>query len=765
MNHKEKKGMWISLSRVGTEENYWIISVITALIAATALLLAAAELTGLADIYTPWAMVAAAACVAVASGVMTKLNKEKLFYPVILAVMLLLVIFCGRMILNGGCIFWNQMGDAWTAGSGWVIPEVGQPAANAAVSLFMFSVFAGILTAAVCCGLTAIGGYVLAIAVPVLSFVAMIMFNEEGTFVQAVLCMAAGICLLAAGSRKDGSVKRAVISLASVAALSLILILVSGTAGMEQWTAEKADDFRDRLHTVRYETEYTTLPEGDFKKYKADGGQSQPALVVTMEQPEEMYLRGFTGADFSDDTWSALDTAVLAENEDLLYWMNQNGWNPQMQFSEAVLAADKSGKLEENAQKSVTVQNINACSEYLYVPCSLSSGDCLEEEFISPDGVPADGNRTYMFSVITKGTDKIAGTIKGLKNSKDTKIEDYRQAEGAYRAFVYSNYLSVPEEINEMMMPYWDKVHKLGGKNSNLSSAQAQSYARTFLEAAFPEKGEAPQITLPLEVAKGTSYQQATAAVMTLRHFGIPARYAEGYVITEEMAKEMKRNSSIEVDSSCAGAWAEVYHDGIGWIPVNLTPGIEDMNSGIDPDAEDGDIPQEIPPKGDLLQDESEDTIEEPEPKGGYVVSVKKMISFTFLLIAVLLILTIVVIVIRRRLLLKRRGERWNGDNVNDAVAGIFADTERLLRMLGFDRGKGSMRELLSPVRERLGEAFADSMAAMTAINDRAMFSSRQLDEEQREAVKVFYAETVQHLKAGAKWHRRMWMQWILCLY
>ena len=763
MNHKRKNGMWIGQQSDGTGAgNGWIISMITATLAAAVLLMITAKLTGFTEVYTPWVMLIAAMAVAGACGIMTKLNKQKFFYPAVLAVLLILVIFCGRMILNGGCVFWNQMGDTWTAGTGTVIPEV---EAAGTSGLLMFSVFLGIAAGLVCCVLAVLESYVLAIAVPVVIFAEMVLLGSDVVPVVIIPCLMAGICLLAAGGSKENALIGTVIRWIPVVVLGTVLILTAATADMENWAGETGDAVRDKLHTLRYETEYTTLPEGDFKEYKGDGGQSQPALVVTMEEPEEMYLRGFTGADFSDDTWSALDTAALAENEELLYWMNQNGWNPQMQFSEAALASDKSGKLKENGQKSVTVQNINACSEYLYVPYSLSSGDYLKEEIISPDGVKADGSRTYMYSVIAKGTDRIAGTIKGLKNSKEDKTEDYRQAESAYREFVYSNYLSVPEEINEMMVPYWDKVHKVNENSSEISSAQAQAYARAFLEAAFPEKGEAPQLILPLETAQGTSYQQATAAVMTLRHFGIPARYAEGYVITEDMAKEMKKNSSIEVDSSCAGAWAEVYHDGIGWIPVNLTPGIEDMNSGIDPDADDGDVPQEIPPKGDLLQDEHDDTVEEPEPDGGYVVSVKKVISLTFLLIAVLLILAIAVIVIRRRLLLKRREERWNGENINDAVAGIFADAERLLRMLGLDRGKGSMRDLLMPARESLGTGFADSLAAVTAINDCAMFSSRQLDEEQRATVKAFYAETVQHLKAGAKWHRRMWMQWILCLY
>lgn len=95
---------------------------------------------------------------------------------------------------------------------------------------------------------------------------------------------------------------------------------------------------------------------------------------------------------------------------------------------------------------------------------------------------------------------------------------------------------------------------------------------------------------LPLAAAKGTRFQYATVAVMTLRHFGIPARYAEGYVISEEMAAAAKANEPLTVDSSCARGWAEVYQDGVGWIPMELTPGLGEV-----PEQK----PEETPNEGD----------------------------------------------------------------------------------------------------------------------------------------------------------------------
>ena len=71
-----------------------------------------------------------------------------------------------------------------------------------------------------------------------------------------------------------------------------------------------------------------------------------------------------------------------------------------------------------------------------------------------------------------------------------------------------------------------------------MTFGQAQECVRTFLEKYFSEEGKGDVKILPLEAAAGTSYQYATTAVLILRYFGIPARYAEGYMITDEMIED-----------------------------------------------------------------------------------------------------------------------------------------------------------------------------------------------------------------------------------
>ena len=71
---------------------------------------------------------------------------------------------------------------------------------------------------------------------------------------------------------------------------------------------------------------------------------------------------------------------------------------------------------------------------------------------------------------------------------------------------------------------------------------------------------------------RGNSAYYTSASVLALRSFHIPARYAEGYLLTSRQA-ENSRGDWISLSSSSSHAWVEVYMDGMGWVPVDMTPG------------------------------------------------------------------------------------------------------------------------------------------------------------------------------------------------
>jgi len=82
----------------------------------------------------------------------------------------------------------------------------------------------------------------------------------------------------------------------------------------------------------------------------------------------------------------------------------------------------------------------------------------------------------------------------------------------------------------------------------------------------------------PIEYFLGTSKKGycthfASAAVMLLREMKVPARYASGYMIERKDFIRGEEGYRAEILGSHAHAWAEVYLNGIGWVPVEVTAG------------------------------------------------------------------------------------------------------------------------------------------------------------------------------------------------
>lgn len=123
---------------------------------------------------------------------------------------------------------------------------------------------------------------------------------------------------------------------------------------------------------------------------------------------------------------------------------------------------------------------------------------------------------------------------------------------------------------------------------------------------------------LPLTAAEGTSFQYATVAVMTLRYFGIPGTLRRRVCHFGRNGRRCSADEPLTVDSRCARAWAEVYQDGIGWIPMELTPGLGEMlEQKPEENTDEGDsdnAESETQPEEETTPEE--DGTQEPEPGG-----------------------------------------------------------------------------------------------------------------------------------------------------
>ena len=734
----------------------WLIQMIVAMLASGVLVLAVSELTG-----NTWTvMLAASVGLCIVYGILLKTKHENWFYIGTLILMLVLTVACRRLVLEGYRIFWNNASVSVVRGTGFVLPEWELQFGNEEGHLCL-SLFAGIMACVVsliCCGLVSAAPGVLTVLMPAMVLLGMTAFGTDVSFIWILpVLIVSLLILLYSGWRKEGRLTPVVISWVVIGATACLLIAVMTLPGVQNWTSRIRENVHQRIHESRYETKYTTLPEGDFSGYQKKEQKAREALAVTMEKPQQMYLRGFTGAVFTGESWEPLDGEALARNKDLLYWLNLSAFDQNAQFDAAAAYAGLQ-------QTTVTVQNIGACSFYQYVPFSIGKGAWAEAENLNTDGVYGEGERSYVYSVTAGTSHEIMEVLTHLQTSEDPAVLQYRKAESGYRQYISHYYLQIPGEVRDLLQEQWDEIASRYGNAGELTQQQAQECALIFLSRCFPEEGTPEDMELPLEMAEGTTFQYATVAAMTLRYFGIPARYAEGYVISQEMAGGYGSGETMTVDSSCARAWVEVYQDGIGWIPMDLTPGIGEILE--DPNSSN-------PGKGSSSKDtekkdkeEEEEPAEEPKPTGGTMVRIiLETVLWSLLIVLGIFLLIFLILWLRRKYLLDKKEQKFRSEDVSEGIAWIYADTAVLLQKLGFDRGNGSMRDLANPLEEKFGPEFAAQFEAVTDLNDYAMFSGQTMEEDHRKTACNFRSHVLRELKSELKWYKRMWFQWAMCLY
>lgn len=685
----------------------------------------------------------------IAAAIIRHFQKTRLLLPILLAALLLVVLFARNTLLNSFGAAWNTLRDLWAAEKGILLPL----AETDGSGLWLAGIVAGILLAMVSVALS---------RVPTLTAVLMAALSVAAAFVQPdiLLLFAAGISILLLSWQKH---KNAV----SAASFLLVGVIVAGVAAISLQTGTMqslSENAKNALHYWRYEKAGEVLPEGNLSEPVTKTESTDTILSVTADTAQTLYLRGFVGDSYENGVWSALDAETAAEEKDLFYWLHQSGFYPQSQLATAA-------RLMGNYQSgSVSVQNLTGCSLYRYEPCTiLPERAGLAKNRIQPSAVETSGlrgERRYSYETVSDAQTLLPELLDFLQNDTSDSVKSYLQMESAYREFVYSYALTVPAEFRAQLGAVLDQCCESYGPADSLTKEQAQTAALAFLERCFDGSGD---IALPLaDTADGTTYQYATVAALALRYYGIPARYVEGYTV------KAAENEPVNVDASAAGAWVEVYQDGIGWLPLALTPGLEDLSaeqteSGIKPVGAgkegNGDGPR-VTEGQELEQDNAEpDNSEDNTPDGGQRTGLLHKPAFWIILVAALLLLLLAAVFIRHAVILKKRNETFTQEDPSAAAACLFTDCASLLAALGLKRGTGSMLELCETAKEQLGEEYAAKLHDMTMYNAQALFSSRAITPEQLAEMHTFHDATLEKLKTHTNWPKKLRLKWLDCLY
>ena len=668
-------------------------------------------------------------------------RKEAILLPAALVLLIITVCFARGLLLNGFAALWNEARDLWANEKGILLPL----AQTDNSGLWLAGILLGLFLAALSLALS---------RTPTLASVLLILLTVAAGLVHVTLwlILSAGISLLLLAWQKN-----------TVSAVNFLLLgaVVLGIAALLlplNTMLHLSQTAKDALHHWRYE-KTEILPEGDLTKPVPSADGTEAILSVTSDKTDTLYLRGFVGDTYKNGTWSALDAETAAAEKDLFYWLHENGFYPQSQF--ALSAAQTA----EYKTETIQISNLSTCSLYRYEPFSvLSTNAGTSKNLLLPSVVETsgwNGEREYSYVVIADASTILPQILDALQQGEPSS--SYLQMESAYRDFVDSYALAVPQEFTDELGALLEETRKNLNFSGELSKEQAQLCALSFLETCF-----GGDTSLPLDsTAKGTTYQYATVAALALRYYGIPARYVEGFTV------KTAENENVSVTDENAGAWVEVYQDGVGWLPLALTPGLESLapeqtESGIKPVGSgegEGSGPRVTEGQEPEQQDADQSEDSDNTPDGGQRSGLLTKPAFWILLVVGILLLFVLLILIRHHIILKKRNETFTQEDSSAAAACLFADCAALLAAMGLKRGTGSMLELCEAAKEPLGEDYAAKLREMTRCNAQALFSSHAISPEQLAKMHTFHDDTLGKLKSLCKPLQKLRLKWLNCLY
>lgn len=283
-------------------------------------------------------------------------------------------------------------------------------------------------------------------------------------------------------------------------------------------------------------------------------------LDISSDLKEPLYIRGYVGSNYTGSGWKELtdkqNEEGLATQMDLISLSNQ--------YYQVLEDLYNNGDASV-ARRDLVISDVDANSAFSYIPYGTDLTNFTAGEPF--DAYPKQDTDREIFSMYYINTQRLSN-IQKLENAGASVTSD-----ASYRAFADSVYLTIPTKgLDSFYEEYSGKQFA--------SIADCVSFVRSTLEAhaiytktpgSTPHGKDYVEYFL-YENKQGVCTHFASAAVLLFRLYGIPARYVEGYLVRDLTAE----NGAQAIMDGAAHAWAEIYIDGVGWIPIEVTPGFID---------------------------------------------------------------------------------------------------------------------------------------------------------------------------------------------
>ena len=353
-------------------------------------------------------------------------------------------------------------------------------------------------------------------------------------------------------------------------------------------------------------------------------------------------------------------------------------------------------------------------------------------------------------------------------------------------AYAYEPCTEVPEEFSEALAPAIEEYYneylpkhpvseyhdEINGKVDFVKQYLRENYVYTT-QPPKNKYDKDPVLFFIQDSHAGYCQHFASAAIMMLRMLGVPARYAEGYVIHGAEIATAKKTSkdlldrgdirgsildywgdpnereesecvTVNVPNKNAHAWAEIWINGYGWFPVEATVGFESS-------VREWEVPVPTPSidPGTLVPTQGA----KPTPKGGVTPTPEAgqdekdaskgvdPIVWYWVGFGSIVFLFVFAVAGRSAWIRECRRKRVLSKNTKKASIAIYKDILKIAEAMGIARGeKEADREFHDRLAAELPELEgAEPFGRIEEIAERAAYDCESITSEERRTMLQYY--------------------------
>lgn len=401
------------------------------------------------------------------------------------------------------------------------------------------------------------------------------------------------LCCVIFGKNKTVYLGRMGVLAVAVSLITGVVLLVSnpkkydGEARYDNYSKiinKLSDTIGVNIVTDKLESMFVS---GDVSQGGISGGQlgkvdrikysGEKMFKISMDKDSNnVYLKGFVGNYYKGRRWEPMNMGDIHRYSEYAASVS-TGYEKVITDNFGYV----SNSLGESARKNIDITYINGSRDYAMYPYY---SDIQIPQYLSaiiperPEGSQLQYDYYSMDS-------ELALNLLNLYDNNS-----YHEAE-----FFVEMSTDVPDNIEQL----FDEILGGGRSSENYLNSDAVPYIEQRIKFIKEYLAENTSYTLnpgKLEIdkdyveeflvnkKKGYCTAYASAATLLFRYYGIPARYVEGYVITQkeqDKAKETEGSKKIvlELEDRTAHAWTEIFIPGVGFIPIEVTPGYYSNNN------------------------------------------------------------------------------------------------------------------------------------------------------------------------------------------